>query len=112
MLKRFLRSAALSTALLYNACAPLEEDLESGCQREVLFEDEFNGEELDLNNWEQEVCGAEANYRLREGILEMNVGNVDRCIPYDIGLIIDHYCQSEDDTEKICEIDYVKLSEQ
>ena len=218
MIKRFLRYTALSTALFYNACIPpekdsAEDDLESSCQGEVLFEDEFDGSELNFDKWEPEVCGAEANYRLREGILELNVGNgncglnsrstytlddrtlcfearwkvreregvffnnglaskeggigysllnsavgygnsnqecegeerefpeinpesfnrytlkvnsneaeffinennvgnVNRCIPYDIRLIIDHACQSEDDTEKICEIDYDRLSEQ
>lgn len=76
MLQRFLRYAALSTALFYPACQPPEEESEDPCANgEVLFEDDFDGSELDFNKWEPEVCGAEANYRLREGILELNVGN-------------------------------------
>lgn len=46
MLRQFLRYAALSTALFYNACQPPEEDLESQCQGEVLFEEEFEGGEM------------------------------------------------------------------
>jgi len=74
MLQRFLRYAALSTALFYNACTPPEEDLESSCQGEVLFEDEFDGEELDERKWENN-CTNSNEYNLQKGILEMRTEN-------------------------------------
>lgn len=72
MLRKLLRYAALSAALCYNACQPPEEDLESQCEGEVLFEDEFDGEELDFNKWDGEPCGRDY-YSLNNGILELRV---------------------------------------
>ena len=47
---------------------------QNGCQGETLFEDEFDGEELDEGKWETYLDGRENEfYRFSEGILEMNV---------------------------------------
>lgn len=79
MLRKLLRYAALSTALFYNACQPPEKDLESQCEGEVLFEDEFDGSELDEEKWylngeTDEVCGGRESGHsvLNNGILELN----------------------------------------
>ncbi len=68
MLRQLLRYAALSTALFYNACQPPEEDLESQCEGEVLFEDEFEGSELDEGKWVINTID-----KLEGGVLEMRV---------------------------------------
>jgi len=74
MFKQLFRYMTLSTALLYNACLPPEEDLESSCQGDVLFEDDFEGEELDKEKWENN-CTNVNEYSLQKGILEMRTEN-------------------------------------
>lgn len=61
----------LLSAGLY-ACAPPEKGDENPCaDAEVIFEDEFEGSELDEGKWETN----DALLRPRGGILEMNVNN-------------------------------------
>ncbi len=64
-MKRLLRYLMLSAGLY---CQPLEEDLESQCQGEVLFEDEFEGSELDERKWVINTID-----KLEGGVLEMRV---------------------------------------